>query len=269
MKTPLLDRTFLRLCKTQGVPVPQREVRFAHPRKWRFDYGAKNVLCCDMAKCRTCQTRFQPTRPTQVYCSAACRYAQRLTVLRSGLGKGWSLGKEYVPRRSCVICHGLFYAPPVLMRRGGGTFCSRGCKGVSMSRNPEAWPKGRRGVGGRRTDLQDRYFRSRWEANWARYLNLLIARGNISKWEYEPKVFEFVGIKRGSRTYTPDFRITRPDGSTEWHEVKGYMDQRSATKIARMGRYYPTEKLVVIGKKEYHAVQRVLAGAIAGWETTK
>src|SRR5262245_10205744 len=41
-----------------------------------------------------------------------------------------------------------------------------------------------RATGGRRPDLDDRYFRSSWEANYARYLNLLVKQGQIVSWEY-------------------------------------------------------------------------------------
>ncbi len=64
----------------------------------------------------------------------------------------------------------------------------------------------RRNVGaGRAPDLGDTYFRSRWERNWARYLNFLVQHGEITGWEYEPKTFWFHKIKRGTRSYKPDF----------------------------------------------------------------
>ena len=55
----------------------------------------------------------------------------------------------------------------------------------------------------------------------ARYLNWLISRGELVSWEYEPDTFEFVKIKRGSRFYTPDFKLKEMDGSTVYWEVKG------------------------------------------------
>lgn len=44
-----------------------------------------------------------------------------------------------------------------------------------------------RARGGRRADIGPMYFRSAWEANYARYLNWLLARGEIDRWEYEPE----------------------------------------------------------------------------------
>ena len=86
----------------------------------------------------------------------------------------------------------------------------------------------RRG-GGKREDLGF-YVRSGWEANYARYLKWLVSIRHIARWEYEPETFEFP-VKRGSRFYTPDFKITNLDGTIEFHEVKGWMDQASRTRI--------------------------------------
>ena len=35
----LLERAFLTLCKMEGLPEPESEVRFAPPRRWRFDFA--------------------------------------------------------------------------------------------------------------------------------------------------------------------------------------------------------------------------------------
>ncbi len=92
------------------------------------------------------------------------------------------------------------------------------------------------------------YFRSLWEVTYANYLQSLKGMKIISEWEYEPKTFWFLEIKRGCRSYKPDFRITNLDGSHYWVEVKGFMDSKSKTKIKRMSKYYPDEKLVIVDK---------------------
>ena len=61
--------------------------------------------------------------------------------------------------------------------------------------------------GGKRLDLNSKYFRSSWEANYARYLNFLIKHNQLYKWEYEADTFVFEAIKRGTRSYIPDFKI--------------------------------------------------------------
>jgi hypothetical protein len=112
-------------------------------------------------------------------------------------------------------------------------------------------------AGGWRDDL-DRYFRSSWEANYARYLNFI-----KEPWEYEPKEFEFP-VKRGNRTYKPDFYLPRLD---RWVEVKGYMDQKSKVKLNRFKKYFPEEfaKLEIVDGEKYSEIKKY-AGLIPGWE---
>lgn len=116
-----------------------------------------------------------------------------------------------------------------------------------------------RARGGKREDLGGQYFRSAWEANIARFYNF----ANI-KWEYEPRIFVFGAIHKGCVTYTPDFYLTEKD---RWVEVKGWMDDKSKTKLARFKKYYPDEyaKLDIIGEKEYREYQKY-SSLIPGWE---
>jgi hypothetical protein len=118
--------------------------------------------------------------------------------------------------------------------------------------------------GGYRKDL-GHYVRSRWEANIARYLKFLIKNNKIKKYEYEKDCFEFKKIKRGNRSYTPDFKITNNDGSIEYWEVKGYMDAQSKTKLKRMKKYYPDIKIILIQKKEYKEIEK-WSRLILEWE---
>ncbi len=128
--------------------------------------------------------------------------------------------------------------------------------------------RNRRGRGGYREDI-DMYVRSSWEANYARYLNWLKELGEIVDWEYETETFEFHGIKKGTRFYTPDFIITNKDGTKDYHEVKGYMDPKSKTKLKRMKKYYPEIKLTVIDKDAYYALAADVKGFITNWETRR
>jgi len=125
-------------------------------------------------------------------------------------------------------------------------------------------------TGGPRDDLGGLYVRSRWEANYARYLTWLQQTGGIRSWSYEPKTFLFEKIKGGMRSYTPDFEVVRSDGRREWHEVKGWMDQKSRTKLARMGRFFPTEKVVLIDERWFRTAKRQgLPALIPNWEVGK
>ena len=120
--------------------------------------------------------------------------------------------------------------------------------------------------GGKRSDLDGRYFRSMWEANYARYLKFLAAKSEILSWDYECKVFEFPGIKRGATEYRPDFLVVELDGSRSWHEVKGWMDPKSQTRIRRMAKYFPDEKLVLIDRSWFRRASEIIAGIVPGWE---
>jgi len=113
---------------------------------------------------------------------------------------------------------------------------------------------------------QKKYYRSKWEANYARYLEWQKQRGDIQDWAHEPETFWFAGVKRGCVSYLPDFKVTLPDGRVEFHEVKGHMDGRSKTKIKRMAKYHPAVKLVVIDEKAYRALAGFFSKAVPGWE---
>ncbi|UOF80539.1 endodeoxyribonuclease I [Caudoviricetes sp.] len=98
------------------------------------------------------------------------------------------------------------------------------------------------------------FFRSGWEMRYAEHLDMLLAGKAIKDWTYEEDTFWFEKIKRGVRSYTPDFKIYYHDGSMEYHEVKGYMDAKSKTKLKRMAIYHPDVKVIVIGSQEMKVI---------------
>lgn len=100
------------------------------------------------------------------------------------------------------------------------------------------------------------WFRSSWEVVYARYLQFLLNKKEIALWEYEVDTFWFEKIRRGIRSYKPDFKITNLDASIEYHEVKGWMDKKSATKLKRMAKYYPEIKMVLIDKDVYKSIKK-------------
>lgn len=111
------------------------------------------------------------------------------------------------------------------------------------------------------------YFRSSWEANYARYLDLLKKQGLIYKWEFEPDTFWFEKIKRGVRSYTPDFKIwDHIDKQPHYVEVKGYMDPKSKTKIKRMAKYYPNIELLIVDQVAYKWIKNNRSQFIKNWE---
>ncbi len=116
-------------------------------------------------------------------------------------------------------------------------------------------------IGGKRF-----YSRSLWERNFSRYLQFIKERGYIIEWTYEPTTFWFEDIKRGVRSYKPDFRVMQLDGTCIWYEVKGYMDAKSNTKIKRFRKYYPDEKLIVIDAKWFSENNTKMRLLIPDWE---
>lgn len=124
-----------------------------------------------------------------------------------------------------------------------------------------------RGKGGRRADLGGRHFRSSWEANYARYLCWLQVQGEITKWEFEPDTFWFDAIKRGVRSYLPDFKVWPKDGGEPYYvEIKGYMDAKSRTKLKRMKKYHPNVTVKLVDAKLYKILDSRMRSVILGWE---
>ncbi len=174
--------------------------------------------------------------------------------------------------KPCATCGTSFSSSPSANRR----FCSRKCatdhqptktarvkafkassRGENIySRCPKGW-----------VILGDKqaFCRSRWEAQYARYLQWMKERGSILDWEHEPETFWFHNIQRGVRSYMPDFKVTALNGSHEWHEVKGWMDQKSRTKLKRMAKYYPSEAVLVIDSKWFKA-NKSLANLVPLWD---
>jgi hypothetical protein len=136
--------------------------------------------------------------------------------------------------------------------------------GLVTTRPNATWKAGWRVVGGQRV-----YFRSRWEANYARYLEWLRLKGQIKAWEHEPETFWFEKVKRGCRSYLPDFKVTENNDSAVYHEVKGWMDDRSKTKIKRMRIYHPSIKLLVIDAKAYRSIAKTMRSLIPEWEADR
>lgn len=116
-------------------------------------------------------------------------------------------------------------------------------------------------------ELGERRFfaRSKWEGNYGHYLEWLRIRGEIRDWRYEPRTYWFEGIKRGTVSYKPDFEVTENSGRVVIHEVKGWMDPRSRTKLARMKKYHPTVIVHVIERREYEGIKRSVGALVPGW----
>jgi transposase len=93
-------------------------------------------------------------------------------------------------------------------------------------------------------------FKSRWELAYAQHLD---AQGLA--WDYEARKF---GL-RTCKCYTPDFVVDR-DGVDEYHEVKGWLDDRTIARMQEFARTYPARRLVLVGPREL-----VDLGLIEAW----
>lgn len=124
----------------------------------------------------------------------------------------------------------------------------------------------RSSAGYRIIDGKNIYFRSMWEANYARWLSFQKKNFIIFDWEYEPKTFWFEAIKRGVRSYLPDFKVHLKDGTHKYVEVKGYYDAKSLTKIKRFRKYYPEENLTLIDKEWFKENNNTCRAIIQHWE---
>lgn len=106
--------------------------------------------------------------------------------------------------------------------------------------------------GGIREDL-NQYFRSNWEANFARILNY-----ENKTWFYEECTFQLTP----GTSYTPDFYLLEED---KFVEIKGRMDERSKYKLDLMKIKFPWIKIELVEGKEYKELRKQYKD-IVNWE---
>jgi hypothetical protein len=124
-----------------------------------------------------------------------------------------------------------------------------GHKVAANNRHKTSWKSGWSNVGGK-----DCFFRSSWELNYAQHLEFLKVSGDISEWFFEEKLFQFKPIPGKPILYKPDFIVIKNDGSIEYHEVKGWMCDRSKSVLNRMSEEYPEVNLLIIGSAKYKKI---------------
>jgi len=105
---------------------------------------------------------------------------------------------------------------------------------------------------GFRKDL-GKYFRSSWEANFARILNFL----NIN-WEYEKKRF-----KLDNNSYCPDFYLS---DYNLYIEIRGYYPHARSDKIQQFLELYPSLRLEVFREEEYEVLSQEFSNIVPNWE---
>ncbi len=97
------------------------------------------------------------------------------------------------------------------------------------------------------------YFRSSWEANFARYLTFI-----GKKWEYEPGSFRLASGKR----YVPDFWV---EEESTYYEVKGFYSEGAKKKVEDFIEEYGAN-LVLVDTALYKKIASEFSKEIPNWE---
>ena len=127
--------------------------------------------------------------------------------------------------------------------------------GKSGDKNPHFGKPAQHGKHSFRRDL-GHYCRSKWEANYARYL---LWTGK--KYNYEPKSFIIILANGEKATYTPDFLV-----ENEWHELKGWESRNEVKKWEFFKQQYPKEKFVFVNRNKYKEIERFHKYIVPNWE---
>lgn len=224
--------------------------------------GKKNIQCA------VCQKSFSvlPSQEHLKTCSMKCsgKRKKELGTMSGSSNGNWKGGLRI---GICLECGKEFKD----RKAGVAKYCSQPCfiKNQFKDRKASRWSNGfgtKNKKVGKRADLGGQFFRSGWEANYARYLNWLIKQRQVREWKYEADTFEFHSIKKGTRFYTPDFKVFMPNGKIEYHEVKGYKHPKGETALKRMAKYYPEILIVLIDAPVYNSIKGKVGALIPGWE---
>ena len=105
---------------------------------------------------------------------------------------------------------------------------------------------------GFRPDLNN-FFRSGWEANFARILNY-----NKIDWEYEYKRFDLI-----DSIYCPDFYL--PEFEC-YIEVQGYVREKKNKNLKKMVEQYPEIKLFILDAEGYSQLENKFSLVVQNWE---
>ncbi|MCB9819038.1 hypothetical protein H6788_02550 [Candidatus Nomurabacteria bacterium] len=132
-------------------------------------------------------------------------------------------------------------------------YCSVQCSSHVNGSKPTS-PRAARAKAGVRPDIDKKiYFFSRWEANYARVLNL-----TGIKWIHQPKRFRLK-----SQYYTPDFYLPESD---KYIEIKNFLSDYSLKRDKEFRELYPKLELELVLKEDYKKLEEEFANVIPNWE---
>ncbi len=96
------------------------------------------------------------------------------------------------------------------------------------------------------------------EAAYGFYLSELQNKGEIREFK-----FEAVKLILGNRcSYTPDFMVVRPDGTLEFHEVKGFWRDDARVKIKTAADKFPFVFIAANQTKWVWKIEKILDGDV-------
>jgi len=188
------------------------------------------------------------------FCSQVC----------SNLGREITIG-EIAKRRGqppvtliCAQCHTPFTLLACFAKNR--RFCSRKCWGDNRIGKPSQHVPGKQGSfgkGGFREDI-GLYVRSRWEANYIRYL---IHTGH--EFKYEPKQFLITLPDGTQHSYTPDLLVD----DHHYVEIKGWMraDRRQA-EVIKHAQSQINKPLTLLTQSGYKKLEQQFSNKIPDWE---
>lgn len=120
-----------------------------------------------------------------------------------------------------------------------------------------------RGIGGRRPDIHNKYFRSTWEANLARILEL-----KEIQYEYENEKMKMPILNEDGSlkySYLVDFYLPKYDA---YIEVKGKWEDIAKEKVDLFKQQYDN-KLIVLEGKQYEKLRKKFEHKINLWENPR
>lgn len=233
---------------TKGDLKYRKVVKFCSTKCYRLSIETKQI------KCEYCKKKFKPNRNSQKICSISCVSKRR---------KGTKLSKKTIEKvKAGMAKPEVKKKLSMLNRRSRKPMTESHKQKISnklAGRTPKnnSTPNKYGHIKSGKYDINGKiiFFRSKWEANYALYLDFLVKQKEIEKWEYEADTFIFHMITLGTRSYKPDFKIFQNDKKIVYHEVKGYMDKISKIKLKRMKKYYPEIPIILIDAKVYKSIQ--------------
>lgn len=230
-----------------------------------FNSKIKNVeRVCKRPECKKIFT-IKPSDPKK-YCSSRCAALINNTgrilspITKTKISKSLT-GRSYPERQGITfidiicnnpVCGKFFKSQPWQHAK----YCSNKCA-IAVIGGKTTSPKAARAKAGIRHDIDSKiYFYSRWEANYARILNLKKVR-----WIHQPRRFKLI-----SQYYTPDFYL--PETKT-YIEIKNFLAPYSQKRDEDFRKLYPKEKLILILKEDYKKLEQKYASLIKEWEFSK